>query len=92
MLSISNFLSDFFKEYNLSNNVDDKSLINQKINKLINHITGEGTPNKKIVSIRAIGGLKKQSEKKEILIDYLVNKKNNQSNYISQFYSPSNEI
>ena len=91
MLSIRNFLSDFFKEYNLSNNVDEKSITNQKINKLINQITGEGTPNKKIVSIRAIGGVKKQAEKKQISIDYLGNKKN-QSNYISQFYSPSNEI
>jgi hypothetical protein len=91
MLSISNFLSDFFKEYQSSNIPDDKSIIGQKINKLINQITGEGTPNKKIVSIRVIGGLKKQSENKEILIDYSANKKNNQSNYIRQFYSP-NEI
>ena len=92
MLSISNFLSDFFKEYNTPNNsIIDQKNIDQKINKLINQITGEGTPNKKIVSIRAIGGLKKQSEKKEISIDYS-NIKNNQSNFISQFYSPSNDI
>jgi len=91
MLSISNFLSDFLKEFNSSNKVDDKLIINQKLNKLINQITGEGTPNKKIVSIRAIGGLKKL-EKKEISINYSNINNNNQSNYISQFYSPSNDI
>jgi hypothetical protein len=92
MLSISNFLSDFFKEFQSSTVSDDKSKIDQeKINKLINQITGEGTPNKKIVSIRVVGGLKKESDNKEILIDYSANKKNNKSTYIRQFYSP-NEI
>lgn len=87
MLSISNFLSDFFKEFQSSTVSEDK----EKINKLINQITGEGTPNKKIVSIRVVGGLKKESDNKEILIDYSANKKNNKSTYIRQFYSP-NEI
>jgi hypothetical protein len=95
MLSISNFLSDFFKESDSSN----KLIIDKKINKLINEITGDGSAPKKIVSIRVIGGLKskdQQSSKKEIFIDYLASLKNNQynnkSNYINQFYSPTNDL
>ena len=77
---IKNFLTDFFKQYNTS----DKN--EEKIDNLINHISGFGSPDKKIKSIKVIGNLMKNQNKN------IIDNKYNKKNYINQFYSPDETI
>lgn len=105
MLSINNFLTDFLYGYTqkdkdvVNTNVDSKNdqKRNQKINKLITQITGDGNINekKKIINIKVVD--KKQNKiEPQVSITYSSannNASTHNENYNTyQFYSPMNEI
>ena len=92
METINNLLSDFFKMIGGNNNVPN----NDKINNLIDQITGDGskTKEKKIISVKTIqltesnNELENQDEFKK----YLLSLKKSNSSIIHQFYSSENEF
>jgi len=92
MQTINNLLKDYLNIINPKKNESDNKTIkdrDEKINKLINEITGDGNlnTNKKIVNIKA-----KISEETTEKQTGIVNDKLNKKITMHQFYSPSSEF
>jgi hypothetical protein len=88
MQSINDLLKDYFNFINsyinptrVSSNTDNKRT--EKVNTLVNEITGDGNMNKKIIGVIAI-----VSEDKPII----QSEKSYQKTTVHQFYSPSSEF
>jgi hypothetical protein len=92
MQTINNLLKDYLNIINPKKNESDNKNIkdrDEKINKLINEITGDGNlnTNKKIVDIKA-----KISEETTEKQTGIINDKLNKKITMHQFYSPSSEF
>lgn len=92
MQTINNLLKDYINIINPKKNESDNKTIkerDEKINKLINEITGDGNlnTNKKIVDIKA-----KISDETTEKQTGIINDKLNKKITIHEFYSPSSEF